>query len=1188
MGRKEGLKRFVSVIMICIMLGSMLTGIPIQAEIAEDEQNENEIIVHYYNYKKWEQPYIYYYYNDKKGTPWPGEAMQEEEDGWYCYTIKNYRQAKVLFNNGKKEQVPEKNQEGFLVSGEMWYKNGDWFEEQPEDCVVHFYKPVDWQSANIYYYRTENDTGTAWTGEPMKKEEDGWYSYTIKKYAKAKVLFNDGKGTQIPERNEEGFSVSGEMWYKDGKWFDEEPENIVIHFYKPDDWGKPRLYYYKTPSETGVPWPGELMKDEQDGWYQYEVKPYVDVRVLFNDGKNQIPGKMIEGFSVSKEVWYKDGQWYDKNPDYSEDADTDGDGLTDVLEVAMGTNRLLSDTDKDGLPDGFEVMSSQTDALLADTDGNGISDGDEDFDGDKLSNKEEYNYGTDPYLKDTDDDGFTDFEEVTIYHTDALSEDTDGDGILDGDELSLGFQPLLYDTDGNGISDGDEKVLQVLEQEIEEDEKTEVTKVAVEFEENGNINKTTTIENMYGVDMLSSEVVGLVGVPVEIETEDAFEKAKITFTYDANKLGKIKEEELSILWYNEKENRYELMDSQVDKNQHTVSCETTHFSTYMLVDKQQWYGIWRNNINYRSTTSGAIQSYDIAYVIDKSGSMEGEAITETKKVVHSFLDAMESNDKGCVVAFDYSAYLLAEMGSDKDKIKESLNHLSANGGTNTDEGLKLALNQLKQEKESDAKAAIMICDGDVNYIQTTIDDAKKHNIKVYTVLIGTDLSGEADLVKISSETGGEYYHAKTANELGDIFRNLRKQTIEEIDTTDTDGDGLYDVYETKGMLAPNGQVITTDPNKADTDGDGLTDYEECGEIKEVALKIGNEMKTVHMLSFGTHPWMKDTDGDGIYDPYDKNKKKDKFPSYFVDFINLEIAKYNDVVQTKDGFSMCKQPMSVILSKYKVKKIKDGKSWLPVKDYYDDWYLYCVKDGKKYVYSLLKMREKEHDEKDGDDPGTSVSFMEFDVRSLVGVSLQKSGLEKLSQGISRTIHPYFYSKSAIIQTPDKLYSASLQKYFAKTKSTGSYLIANQYIKKVIKEERNGNELPVYLDKMTKQQTAYLQGLKGIYDQKKNVIKLKDINALTKREKQAVLVSRTGNISQNSFAGENQFHAVWLKRIAELLKSYKPVTGKLIGAYRSALVSDTGIDEEEQSGVTDWSYLEYEGTYVAKQRKAHGDK
>ncbi|WP_455234574.1 S8 family serine peptidase [Thiogranum longum] len=89
--------------------------------------------------------------------------------------------------------------------------------------------------------------------------------------------------------------------------------------------------------------------------------------------------------------------------------DSDGDGLTNVEEIALGTDALDADSDDDDLSD---------------------------FDEDRL-------HGTDPRDADSDDDGLDDAEEVTVYYTDPLTPDSDGDGLSDFDEVAIyGTDPL--------------------------------------------------------------------------------------------------------------------------------------------------------------------------------------------------------------------------------------------------------------------------------------------------------------------------------------------------------------------------------------------------------------------------------------------------------------------------------------------------------------------------------------------------------------------------------------------------------------------------------------------------------------------------------------------------------------------------------------------------------------------------
>jgi hypothetical protein len=93
-----------------------------------------------------------------------------------------------------------------------------------------------------------------------------------------------------------------------------------------------------------------------------------------------------------------------------------------------------------------------------------ILDDDADTDGDGLSDKEEeagtFGYVTDPDLFDTDGDGLNDLEESlsqTGYDTDPTEADTDNDGLDDGTEVdTTGTDPTVADTDGGGVNDGEE------------------------------------------------------------------------------------------------------------------------------------------------------------------------------------------------------------------------------------------------------------------------------------------------------------------------------------------------------------------------------------------------------------------------------------------------------------------------------------------------------------------------------------------------------------------------------------------------------------------------------------------------------------------------------------------------------------------------------------------------------------
>lgn len=135
--------------------------------------------------------------------------------------------------------------------------------------------------------------------------------------------------------------------------------------------------------------------------------------------------------------------------------DSDGDGLSDGMEAAYGTNPANPDTDGDGLRDDAEIFVHNTDPLNADTDGDGVSDSAELAAGSlplDPSSTPEFCDGADNDLDGSVDEGFTDTDRDG--QSDCVDLDDDSDGLTDLEEAALGTNPLSSDTDGDGFRDG--------------------------------------------------------------------------------------------------------------------------------------------------------------------------------------------------------------------------------------------------------------------------------------------------------------------------------------------------------------------------------------------------------------------------------------------------------------------------------------------------------------------------------------------------------------------------------------------------------------------------------------------------------------------------------------------------------------------------------------------------------------
>lgn len=168
----------------------------------------------------------------------------------------------------------------------------------------------------------------------------------------------------------------------------------------------------------------------------------------------------------------------------SNTTDSDGDGLGDCYEQALGTLPNNPDTDNDGLKDGIEVNGSNpTKPLIADSDNDALLDGIEDANHNGTWDSGETNPNnpdtdqdilqdgcevlgsnpTKPLDSDSDDDSLLDGVEDANHNctldpneTNPNDPDSDDDGLNDGFEVANGTNPLDADSDDDGISDGED------------------------------------------------------------------------------------------------------------------------------------------------------------------------------------------------------------------------------------------------------------------------------------------------------------------------------------------------------------------------------------------------------------------------------------------------------------------------------------------------------------------------------------------------------------------------------------------------------------------------------------------------------------------------------------------------------------------------------------------------------------
>lgn len=281
---------------------------------------------------------------------------------------------------------------------------------------------------------------------------------------------------------------------------------------------------------------------------------------------------------------------------------------------------------------------------------------------------------------------------------------------------------------------------------------------------------------------------------------------------------------------------------------------------------------------------------------------------------------------------------------------------------------------------------------------------------------------------------------------------------------------------------------------------------------------------------------------------------------------------SDIVGTSDGFFMVYKSIADILASKDILDFPDSSGErLACNRFFDDWFLYAVPNDQDYTYSLLKLREQEHDAEDGspadgDTPGATISFISFNSERLLDCLADPSdeNRKKLNTEINR-----------VVAYKGQHHHKALKRYFKNPQSEGAFLVAAMYVKTIASYADDGRlKVPEFYMEIVQQAITYKNSAKfarlPCFVEKLNKaagrvvcdnenIYLENREELTEQEALAILATHTGNTSVYSFAAEVEYHARFLTPLAKIKI---PFLGRSI--YDSAIRADMTIGDTEFEG------------------------
>ena len=296
------------------------------------------------------------------------------------------------------------------------------------------------------------------------------------------------------------------------------------------------------------------------------------------------------------------------------------------------------------------------------------------------------------------------------------------------------------------------------------------------------------------------------------------------------------------------------------------------------------------------------------------------------------------------------------------------------------------------------------------------------------------------------------------------------------------------------------------------------------------------------------------------------------PNIFRFLLSDMSIENSDIFGTSDGFFMVNKSISNILSSKGVFDFPDSSGErLACNSFFDDWFLYAVLNDDDYTYSLLKLREQEHDAEDGspadgDTPGVTISFIALKSDRLLDCLSDPTdeNRKKLDDEINR-----------VVANRGQRHHKALKKYFKNPQSQGSYLVANAYVKTITSYAKDGIlKVPEFYKEIVQQSISYKNSEKlsrlprfietlnqaagRIVCDNENIY-LENREEPTEYESAAILATHTGNTSVFSFAAEVEYHARFLTPLAKIKI---PFFGRSI--YDSAVRADMTVGDTEFEG------------------------
>ncbi|MHB8949871.1 MAG: vWA domain-containing protein [Rhodoferax sp.] len=167
----------------------------------------------------------------------------------------------------------------------------------------------------------------------------------------------------------------------------------------------------------------------------------------------------------------------------------------------------------------------------------------------------------------------------------------------------------------------------------------------------------------------------------------------------------------------------------------------------------------------------------LALVVDRSGSMHGQPLTEALRCVTHIANCLTPADQLSVVVYDDKVNVLVPLSPMKspDFVRQALANIESGGSTDLFGGWEAGARQLEGDVASIISRVILLSDGQANHGLCEITEIEKHcsamlahGVSTTTVGLGRGFNEDL-MIAMARAGGGQQYYGQTADDLFDSF-----------------------------------------------------------------------------------------------------------------------------------------------------------------------------------------------------------------------------------------------------------------------------------------------------------------------------------------------------------------------------------------------------------------------------------